>query len=628
MGKTVKSVVMLAAAVAISVVAPYLAPLALGALGIAATATAIAIATAVIGLTLAVGLSMAFRALGVGAPSARSATGPPQVFRQAISNSFIVYGERRVGGLLVFFHGTQVGADHFRYFVIACAGHRCDSLVTFMLNDEEVTVDGSGMVTSGKYADAAWLWFQRGLSEETANATFVADTGGKWTDLHKGNGVAAIYAKFQMTEAVVQTGMPNITAIIRGRDEIFDPRDDTTGYTANGALVFYDWMRMPREEGGFGAYEDEIPDATFISAQANVCDEEPETGYSRYQLHGVIQTGAAPNEIRDVMIVNMAGSYAFSGGKHLMRPGYWVPVTATLEESDLASAIQVSPFSGSDAAANEVQGTFINPADRYQGAPFATQKIAPAPADVRQIDLDLAFTTYHGQAERVARIMLNRAQAEKTVVWPMNIMGLAVKALDTVQVNCDRYGLSNYAFTVINWALSADYGVVQNLREESEEIYTPPTISTPTTPPVISPGEPVIPIAETINLILNSSVTGLDVTVGAAGSFEVSDHTRVYYDKTVPIDGTASAISTSGVPGDVILIFYDDPARAGGAVTYQHIVLSGGTGDGSGAEASPANPYRHFVAGKEVPAVGSSTSSSNTGGGLGIAPPRNGTVYQ
>ena len=239
MGKTVAAIAGLVGAVAIAIVAPILAPAALGLLGITATATAIAIATAVIATTLSVGLSLAFRALGVGAPSAKNQVGPPQVFRQAITNSFIVYGKRRVGGLLVFFHPRKSGSDHYRYFVIACAGHRCSGLVSWMLNDEVVTVDGSNMVTSGKYANAAWLWFQRGLASETANATFISECGGKWTSSHKGNGVAAIYAKFKMTDDVVQAGMPNITAIIEGRDEILDPRTASAGYSRNAALIFY-----------------------------------------------------------------------------------------------------------------------------------------------------------------------------------------------------------------------------------------------------------------------------------------------------------------------------------------------------------------------------------------------------
>jgi hypothetical protein len=197
---------------------------------------AVAIATAVIGMALSIGVSLAFKASAwvLRRPATKSVR--RQVFRQAITDAFIVYGKRRVGGLMVFFHSIQGGTGaHFRYFVVAVAGHRVQGVVQWMLNDENVSVDGAGKVTSGKYANNAWLWFQRGQASETANSTFVAECGGKWTANHKGNGVAAIYAKFKLTDDVVQAGMPNITAVITGKDDIHDPRTGTDGYTNNAA---------------------------------------------------------------------------------------------------------------------------------------------------------------------------------------------------------------------------------------------------------------------------------------------------------------------------------------------------------------------------------------------------------
>ena len=38
-----------------------------------------------------------------------------------------------------------------------------------------------------------------------------------------------------------------------------------------------------------------------------------------------------------------------------------------------------------------------------------------------------------------------------------------MQALDTVQLGTSRYGLSNYAWQVTNWGLSADFGVVLSL---------------------------------------------------------------------------------------------------------------------------------------------------------------------
>ena len=598
-----------AAAIAIAVAAPYLAPLALSALAITATATAIAIATAVIsiGLSLAVGIAM--KAVGLtGGSSPKTPIGPPTVFRQSVAESFIVYGRRRVGGLMVFFHGRKSGSDHYRYFVIACAGHRCAGNEQFMLNDEQVTVDGTGLVTSGTYANAAWLWFQRGEASETANATFVSECGGKWTANHKGNGTAAIYAKFKMTDDVVQAGMPNITAIIDGKDDIEDPRGPSTGYTNNAALVFYDWMALPREEGGFGAYPDEIPDDAWISAQANVCDETVEAE-ARYAIDGVITTGAPPSEIREIMVVNCAGTYTYSEGRHLMRVGYWVPSSETLSEDDLGGAIQVSPFMSGDAAANEVSGNFVSPDDGYQAAPFATQAIAAT--DIRQLSLDLAFITSKYRAERVARIMLNRAQAEKTVIWPMNIAGLKVKAMDTVQLDTARYGLSNYAWTVTTWGMAADFGVVLNLREENSDIYVDPSPVTPDVVPAIQLAETVTLSSDLVNFISTSFITDADPADGLLQGTDVQitieAHTRTYNDGAVSVNGGNIGSLTAST---LYHVYYDDPTRAGGAVTYV-ATLSPTT-----AATSAANPGRHYVGSITTDVMGGTGTSSG-----GSSPP-------
>jgi hypothetical protein len=79
MGKTVTAIVGVAAAIGIAIAAPYLGGLlATAVLGATATATAVAIATALVTVALSVAVGLAFRALGVGAPSAKDATLAPQ----------------------------------------------------------------------------------------------------------------------------------------------------------------------------------------------------------------------------------------------------------------------------------------------------------------------------------------------------------------------------------------------------------------------------------------------------------------------------------------------------------------------------------------------------------------------
>lgn len=461
MGKVVKAVAIIAVAAAIAYFAPQISAAILATSASAATTAAV---TAAVAATLTAVSAAAFQLLA-GKPST---TATPSIFRQAISNSFIIYGKRRAGGLLIFFHPK--GKD-YRYFVIAVTGHRCKGVTRWYLGDQEVAVDTSGLVTSGPYAGNAWLWFARGTDDQAAHPVFVAETDGKWTVNHQGRNTALIYAKFKMVDAVVQAGMPNITAEVEGKDDILDPRTDTRGYSRNAALIFYDWMALAREEGGFGCYPDEI-DWDWAAAQANVCDEQVQTPSGlepRYAFDSYIQTGAAPSEVRDTFVTCCAGSFTFSGGKMLMRPGYYVPPSARLQECDLAGPIQVPVLLAGDEIATEVAGSYVDPTTLYQ--PRDVPARSTSDPDVRQTSYDLAHITSPWTGQRLLEIYLRKSAAERRVTWPMNIMGLAISTLDTVTLATSRYGLGNYAFQVTSWGLSADFSVGLQLEEHGPELY-------------------------------------------------------------------------------------------------------------------------------------------------------------
>lgn len=124
--------------------------------------------------------------------------------------------------------------------------------------------------------------------------------------------------------------------------------------------------------------------------------------------------------------------------------------------------------------------------------------------------------------------------------------------------------------------------------------------------------------ASITTLIAQSTTQNLTFSVSATGVFTISNHNRIYADKSVAVTGNAS-FATGAAVGDLVLIYYDDAGRSGGAVTYQKLILPGGVGDVSSAFPSDAHPYRHFVCRAVVPATGSTGggSSAGSGGGTG-----------
>ena len=91
-------------------------------------------------------------------------------------------------------------------------------------------------------------------------------------------------------------------------------------------------------------------------------------------------------------------------------------------------------------------------------------------------------------------------------------------------------------------------------------------------------------------LIANSTASGLMVTASET-ELVIGAHARVYLDKSVPVGGTTLTQDAAGTvlaPDTVYYLFYDDAARAGGAVSWQ------ATTDPAEAQTSESNPARHY----------------------------------
>nr|WP_317893698.1 phage tail protein [uncultured Sphingomonas sp.] len=323
--------------------------------------------------------------------------------------------------------------------------------------------------------------------------------------------MAKVYAKFKMTDDVVQAGRPVITCEVEGADEIYDPRTDTTGYSNNAILAFYWWLALPREEGGFGCYPDEI-DWDWVAAEANVCDErvplkaggtEP-----RYTLDGFMATGADPSSVRGILIENMAGRFTYSGGLMLARPGYWVPVSATISEDDLTDAVAYDLLAPGDRRVTEITASWNDPAQLYVADDLPARSIDSD--DVAQGSIDLPFVKSRTRGQRIQQIRLRQAAAERTLSVPLNINGLAIAPMDTVMLGTARYAsLANTAWTVTNWAISPEFGIPLGLSEENEDMYAW-SIDDEIDPGVV----PAIDRAELIPEPASSATTAGEVTDG------------------------------------------------------------------------------------------------------------------
>lgn len=117
-----------------------------------------------------------------------------------------------------------------------------------------------------------------------------------------------------------------------------------------------------------------------------------------------------------------------------------------------------------------------------------------------------------------------------------------------------------------------------------------------------------VDFAASLNTSYTTDLTITATDAGADASVDVSAHTRVYGNGTsVSVDaGSVTGLSYS----TAYWIYYDDPTRAGGAVTYLASALD------LLAFASGANPDRHFVGAVQTPAAAAPDTT-----GVPIRPP-------
>jgi len=154
----------------------------------------------------------------------------------------ITYGQARIGGTIVYAETTS-DTNEYLHMVVVFGGHEVDEIVNIYFNDDVVDLettsnDSNGIpiytpTSSDQYNGKATIKKHLGNDDQLADANLVADVT-QWTSNHKISGKAYIYAKFKFDSDVYPNGVPNISAIIKGK-KCYDPR--ATSFTASSGNV-------------------------------------------------------------------------------------------------------------------------------------------------------------------------------------------------------------------------------------------------------------------------------------------------------------------------------------------------------------------------------------------------------
>jgi hypothetical protein len=414
-----------------------------------------------------------------------------QMVRSPIAARQIIYGETRVSGTVVYISTTGT-KNEYLHLVIALAGHEVEGIGNVYFNDELALSDPNYTAGStagiGRFSGYAEIYKKYGSSTQTVQTDLKTATAGltngKWTDDHRLRGIAYIYVRLVWNDQVWAGGIPNISAMVKGK-KVYDPRSATTAYSANAALCLRDYLTDSTY--GLGLASTEVDDTAF-SVAANICDEQvevkpvtvPATYENRYETNGVLYTSESPDGNIGKLLSSMGGLIAYSGGKIIpYAAGYRIP-TVTLTDTDFAGPISVQTKTSARDRVNAVKGVFVSEKSEWQPTDFPPQTSATYLTQDNNVrywrDVVLPMTTSSSAAQRLARIELQRARQEITFTARFRLDAMQVRAGDTVMVTLSKFGWSAKVFEVIEWHFVSDgnppqLGIEMTLRETASSVY-------------------------------------------------------------------------------------------------------------------------------------------------------------
>jgi len=390
----------------------------------------------------------------------------------------IIYGRSRVGGVRLYDASTG-GTNQFLHRIIGFAGHEIQSYDEIYLNDEVVTLDGTGNVISpARYNGFVRIRPFYGTTTQTADPDLTYETStlteGRWTVNHRLLGIAYIYARFNYDPDVFPNGIPIISATIKGR-KVYDPRTTTTAWSDNPALCIRDYLTS---SFGLSQTSTQVDDASITTA-ANICEEVVDSE-DRYTCNGSFVTGFTPSQVISDLLTSMGGLLWYSQGQWRMKAAKYVTPTITLDENDLRSGVNLSTRHSRRNNFNTVKGKFKGPESTWQEAdyPTVTDPVFVTADNnlVNILDFPLPYTTSSKRAQRIANIALRRNREQLTFSASFGLRALGVEVGDFVNINNTRFGWINKPFEVSAWTFglteTLDLQVQMTLREISSAVFT------------------------------------------------------------------------------------------------------------------------------------------------------------
>jgi hypothetical protein len=355
------------------------------------------------------------------------------------------------------------------------------------------TPDGLGGDVTYQTIDSvpkAKVYMYFGGAGQAVSAPLNAQFGSAWPTTSTATGVAYLVCEFDYDETAFPSGLPSVSAIVRGA-KVYDPRTGTTAFSENPALLMRHVLTHPQfgKRTSISAAED-----ARIIAAANACDTSvtytlsDSTTVTRalFTAGTVLTYGNPAKACLDDLAQAMAGMWAYAGGEFFCHAGVYQAPVMSLTDSDLAvvktnnsgsktqQAISIGPHKARASKVNVITPRIWDSGQDYKEValtPLVASSLVTRDGAWLAQEVTMPAITFAPQALHVAGITIRDARDPLTVTLPFKLKAYPLELFDSIYLTISRYGWSAKEFMVLGRQWTSDGTIMLTLKETAAAIF-------------------------------------------------------------------------------------------------------------------------------------------------------------
>jgi hypothetical protein len=417
----------------------------------------------------------------------------------SLTNIPVIYGQRKVGGTIVFMN-TKGGRNQDLYMAVTLGEGEISSV-------DQIFIDGV-LNTDSRYNGLQTVNAFTGTSGQTASS-LLSETS-PWTSNHRLQGIAYLACKFTLLEVTTQEqsdknpygGVPQVQAVIKGKliksaagltNSHSTAYNDETGliYSNNPADVILDYMRNPVY--GAGVSNDRIDFASFSVARARyatpVTYQDGSTG-PLHEINAVINTGETVMSNIKKLLAHCRSGMPYVQGRFKLKlqdtgnetnPQNPLPTSSyDITTAHLQDGIEITDGGVRDQG-NQVRVSYIDPANN-DWTPLEVvyptlnsqrdQEMLAEDGGVRTIkQFTFDYCTNKNIAGYLAKMLCENERNRKTLGVVTTSELHEVEVGDVVTLTYPNLGINGNYYKVVSHDIQSNYTVALGLVEHNAQNY-------------------------------------------------------------------------------------------------------------------------------------------------------------